>query len=63
MDRKARWQRGEEESAVDEASGSNIVEDEDAAAYEYVLCSGCSDHHGSLSVCFLLCGAAIRLDL
>lgn len=51
MDRKARWQRGEEESGVEEASGGNIVEDEDAAAYEYVLGSGCSDH-GSLSVCF-----------
>ena len=35
--RKGCWQRAEEEKAVEEADGGDIMKEEDAAAYEDVL--------------------------
>lgn len=39
------------------------MKEEDAAAYEDVLCDGRSDHRDSLSLCFGSAGEALRLKL
>jgi len=45
----------QEENAVEEADGGDVVEEEYATSYEDVLWDGRSDHRDSLSLCFWLC--------